>query len=113
MVANWGSPQLHCPLSPAFICLFQRWFWPQTSRSFLNNGEFFPLVALRGVWEIMLQLWLGWAWQWATSMGACCLFQKHGLYRAAKGQPSLCSRLDPEGLGLAAALLILGDPLTR
>lgn len=45
--------------------------------------------------------------------GGLLPFPKHGLYRAAKGQPSLCSRLDPEGLGLAAALLILGDPLTR
>lgn len=25
------SPQLHCSMSPAFICLFQGWLWLQTS----------------------------------------------------------------------------------
>lgn len=44
-------------------------------------------MALRGVWEMMLRLWLSWARQWVTSMEACCLFQKHGLYCAGKGQP--------------------------
>lgn len=49
-------------------------------------------MALRGVWEMMLRPWLCWALQWVTSMEACCLFQKHGLYCAGKGQPWLCSR---------------------
>lgn len=36
-------------------------------------------MALRGVWEMMLGLWLCWAWRWVTSTEACCLFQKRGL----------------------------------
>lgn len=70
-------------------------------------------MALQGVWGMMLRLRLSWAWQWETSMEACCLFQRDGLYRAGKGQPLLCSRLDPVGLGLAVALLILRDPLNQ
>lgn len=75
-----------------------------------KKWSFFPLVALRSVWEMMLRLWR--AWQRVTPMEACCLFQKHGLFQthAGKRQPSLCSRPDPEGPGLAVAQ---GDPLTR